>query len=244
MTMMSSPALIELARRFVSLVALVAGTVCLINGLPPIWWIALLASGAAVYLLVPRPVIPREAIRYEKLPAIYMPDLLGFFLGVTLFGLPFVVADQVGPEVIWFLFFMLFLPGVASLGIFIIAARYATSWVVIADTGLTVSRFGLRRDLPYGDIVSARWRERRLPHWVSVLLVMFGGAQGAGTALLHGRRPTHTIVLECGSGDALISADSLLGLKRLEAALESAGVPWRKGDGSLKSPGEANAGQG
>jgi hypothetical protein len=221
---MSGTFFIEAIRRLVALALMTAGAATLINGAQLWLWLGLMVLGLAVYLAIPRPPLPKEALRYEGMPAIYMPDVLGFLLGVVFFGLPFVIMKDIGSGGAWLLFFMFFLPGVAALAIFYIAARNATSWVVLRPDALTVCRAGRVRELAFADIRAIRWRERRLPRWVSVLLILFGGARGAGTALLHGDRPSHALVLACRDGDVEIAADAFPGLKKIVAALKKAGI--------------------
>jgi len=75
------------------------------------------------------------------MPSIYMPDLLGFVIGVPLFSLPFVVVAS-DPLLggVWPLYVLFWIPASFSLVIFVVAARYATSWVRLSDDGLEITQ--------------------------------------------------------------------------------------------------------
>jgi len=66
---------------------------------------------------------------------------------------------------------------------------------------------------------------RRLPKWISTALILVGGIRGAGVALLHGDRTTHTLRLERHDGSSVaIAADALPGIEPVLSAIDRAGI--------------------
>lgn len=222
--------LVELVRRAATLALLViAAEVTFADLRAPSWlygsaWA--LAAGA-VYLLIPRPSIPENALRHEVMPSTIMPDILGFLLGVTFFALPLVMISN-DPTVagIWIIPLISWLLGLSALAILFIAARYACSWVILREDGMTIASLWRIDDLAFDDIARVRAVERRLPAWVGMALVIVGGWRGAGVALLHANRGSHALVFERKSGAAVnVSVDAFPGLDRVISSLRRAGVP-------------------
>lgn len=231
--------LIQFARRGVSLVLFTAAAVTLFGDLHWIVPVLLAALALAVYILVPRPTRPDGALGYAAMPAIVMPDVLGFLLGMVFFGLPFLMADDAAlQEGIWIIGAVMWGMGGFALAILIIAARYAVSWVLIKPDGLVIANLWAIHDMPFAEIASVRPRERRLPRWVSAALILFGGVRGAGVALLHGNRVAHSIEFLRRDGARLrIGIDAFEDLPAVAAALKDAGVSLKGGLASAAAKG-------
>ena len=218
---------IEVARRASAEVALVAAAAVGFGYSD--WLVAtlLLAFGAAIYVLPSRPVPPAGAYFAQRMPSVYMPDLLAALLATTFFALPFVVAAH-DPliDAPWSLLLMTGLPGAISLAIFWIAASYQCHWVWPSADHLVVASIRGEHDLPFADITMVRGAVKLPPRWLAPLLGLFGGVRGAGTALLHGHRARHYLVVERHAGPPLrLPVDALTGLPDLLAKLARAGVP-------------------
>ncbi|MCZ7594281.1 MAG: hypothetical protein M5U16_04695 [Hyphomicrobium sp.] len=90
--------MMEIARRLVPLVLLLAAIAHVASapdGTRP--WLAwgLIAGAVAVYLLLPFEQPPEGALRHSRLAAVLLPDLIGFTLSLTFFGIYIVlVADN------------------------------------------------------------------------------------------------------------------------------------------------------
>lgn len=220
---------VELARRAVVLVLFVVGAVETFEDLrSPSWISGLLWSSlaVAVYLLIPRPTPPTGALRHEALPAIIMPDVLGFLLGVTFFALPFVIvnSDPLLKDV-WIIHAVLWLLGAFALAILYIAARHACSWIQLRNDGMIIADLWRVIDLPFLEIERVNAVERRLPRWIGPALVLFGGWRGAGVASLHANRTSHAIEFIHKSGVPIsFPIDAFPNLDRVVVALTKAGV--------------------
>lgn len=221
---------IEILRRAATLLLLVVAVTRIfavtraaswLSGLP---WIGL---AVAVYLLVPRPAVPEGALHHERLPSTVMPDLIGFLLGTTFFAMPLVIINtEAWLEGVWWIPLMFWLPGLFALAIFYMAASYACSWILLRRDGMTIASLWAIVDLPFADIQKVNPIARRLPRWIGWALVLFGGLQGAGVALLHAGRVAHYLDFERKSGPPLrFAVDAFPDIRRVVAALRRARVP-------------------
>ncbi len=217
---------IEVARRSVSLLLLVVAAV-IGFGYGSWWWAALAAAMAvAVYVLPPRPIAPAGALHHERMPSVYMPDLVGFLLATTFLAMPFVISAQEtwlgGP---WFLILFMWPPGLIALAIFRITTRYQCFWVKLTPDGLTVSTTVGIESLPFDRIAGARVETKRPPRWLGPLLVLFGGFRGVGIALLHADTERHALLVHRSDGTTLhLPADAFPGIVKVIKALAKAGV--------------------
>ena len=220
---------IELSRRGLSLLLLVIATVETFRDVGSPFWINGLMwaiPALAVYLLIPWPTVPENALRHERLPATIMPDLIGFMLGVTFFALPLVIINSdFSLEGVWQIPLMFGLPGLFALAIFYVAARYASSWVLLRNDGIVIAGLWKVVDLTFAEIANVTAIERRLPRWVAAGLVLFGGWRGAGVALLHAGRAAHYLEFELRTGPPVrFPVDAFPGLDRVVRALDHARV--------------------
>lgn len=227
MAFLSPQGRIELVRRAGAELALLVAAVAAAGY--SAWLVAAIALVIAllIYILLPRPAPPEGAYFVERLPSVYMPDLLGALLATTFFALPFIVAawdsSLGGP---WGPMLLTGLPGAISLLIFWIAARYQCYWVLLEADRLLVATIRHRVALPLGEIANVRGEVRRPPRWLAPLLVLFGGLRGAGVALLHGNRPMHLLIVERRRGAPIrLPVDSFPALPKLLTDLDRAGVP-------------------
>lgn len=183
-------------------------------------------AGVAIYAALPRPQPPDGAWFVERMPSVYMPDLLAALLVTTFFAMPFIVAAREstlgGP---WRLMLLMALPGAVSLVIFWIAAAYQCRWVLLKDTGLTVASIRGVTEVAFPEIALVRGEVRHPPRWLSPLLVLLGGLRGVGVALLHGNRRMHLLVIERRAAASVrLPVDSFPDLPRLVSGLDRAGV--------------------
>lgn len=218
---------IEVARRAGALLLLIAAVVSGFgHGQWPVAGL-LVVLAILVYALPPRPVLPEGALHHERMPSVFMPDLLGFLLATTFLAMPLVISAQEpwlgGP---WGLMLFMWPPGLAALVIFWMSIRYQSFWIKLAPGALTVSTVSRIETLPLGDIAGARAETRRPPRWLGPLLVLFGGWRGAGVALLHADTERHAVLIDRRDGTVLhLPADAFPDMRTVIRALHRAGVP-------------------
>ncbi len=193
------------------------------------WLWSALTVGLAVlaYALPPRPIVPAGALHHQRMPSVFMPDLLGFLLATTFLAMPFIISAQEewlgGP---WALMLFMWLPGLIALAILWMAARYQCFWVSLSPDGLTVSTITGIEELPFDRIAGVQAETKRPPRWLGPLLVLFGGWRGAGIALLHADTERHALLIDRGDGSSLrLPADAFPGIDKVIKALARAGVP-------------------
>ncbi|MFH1340769.1 MAG: hypothetical protein ABIL01_06070 [Pseudomonadota bacterium] len=160
---------IEYLRRAGTLLLCVAGFVCLQR---PALAAGLLTAGLAFYLLLPGSAPPQGALVHDRLPAIIIPDILGFALSSLFFAMPFWFGPGEGASVggihpmavlTWPLAF-------GSLAILAVAAHRASAWMRIEDEGLRLASFRRVQLIPYGTIVRVEPYRRGLPAWMRALV--------------------------------------------------------------------------
>ncbi len=177
--------------------------------------------------LLPRPKPPPGALHHERLPSVWMPDLVGLLLATTFLAMPFIISAGEpwlgGP---WMLTLFMWPPGLIALAIFWIAARYQCFWIRLEPHALTVNTTRGTTAMEYDSIARISPDMTLPPRWLGPLLVLFGGWRGLGVALLHANRPSRWIVVERKDGSALrLPADAFPDARKVIAALERAGVP-------------------
>ncbi len=217
---------IEVSRRFVTLVLLCSGVVAAFGYGRLDAAILFLGAAMAAYLLPPRPKPPAGALHHDRLPSVWMPDLLGFLLATTFLAMPFVVsALEEWSGMPWGLMLLMWPPGLVALAIFWFSARFQCFWVLPEHSSITVGTLRGMTVLPYAEIVRVTTETRRPPGWLSPLLILFGGWRGLGIALLHGSRANHSLVLERMDGERIrLPLDAFPDAAKVIKALGRAGL--------------------
>lgn len=219
-------AIIEVARRVVVQLLLIAAAVAAFGHGQWLWAALAFVLAVLVYALVPRPLPPHGALHHERLPSVYIPDLVGFLLATVFLAMPFVIAAQ-QPQLgrSWALILFLWLPGLIALAILWLAIGYQCFWLLLAADGLTVSTVRGIEHLPFDHIIVARAETGRPPRWLGPLLVFLGGWRGLGIALLHADTERHALLITRRDGTVLrLPADALPGAGKVVKALRQAGV--------------------
>jgi hypothetical protein len=225
--LLTASAWTELARRAVVLVLFVFAADALFGYERPGIAAAAALLAIAAYWIIPRPALPAKALHHERLPSVWMPDLLGVLLATTFLSLPLIIAareDWLGGP--WMFMLFMWPPGLIALAIFWIAARYQCFWALISEDALAINTMRGMTVLPFASIVRVAPGETRPPRWLGPLLVLFGGWRGLGIALLHADRPSHWLSIERTDGTALrLPADAFPDARKIIKALDRAGVP-------------------
>ena len=204
--------MIELFRRFLCLLLLTFGLIAL--GCWGVITAGVLFGGAlCAYAVIPRPRPPSSAMIYERMPAVYGPDILGLMMTSIFFALPFWVG--MGEEYMWqdavipvhpsaLLSWPLAL--ITAL-ILVVAARYGSFWLTLETEGLHLHSLRQDRFIPYNQITRVAPFRRGLPHWLKWLTPLFilsGRYTAAGAVLLARETTGFSLCLADGS---IISID-------------------------------------
>lgn len=223
---MRNTGLMEIGRRLVPIVLLLAAIAQIAvarDGTRP--WLAwgLIAGAVAVYLLLPFEQPPEVALRHRRLATVLLPDLIGFTLCLTFFGIYIIlVADN--PN-LWGVILLLGPPGAICLAILLVAAWYASFWMVIEADRLSVATLRTRQELPFAAIESVKPTRHLPPRLLAPLLVLAGGWRGLGVALLHGYRASHGLRFDLADGSYFdVPIDAFPEVGRVLSALKKAGV--------------------
>jgi hypothetical protein len=219
--------IVEVTRRAATLFFLIVAAVVGFGRGQWSWAALAVVSAVLVYALPPRPALPGGALHHERVPSVYMPDVVGFLLATTFLALPFVIAArepwQGGP---WVLMLFIWPPGLVALSVLWLSVRYQCFWVRLSADSLTVSTIRGIEVLPFERIAGARAETGRPPRWLGPLLVLLGGWRGLGIALLHADTETHAVLIERSDGTTLrLPADAFPGLDKVIAALRGADIP-------------------
>lgn len=196
------------------------------------WQIALVLFVIALglYRLLPWPSAPEGAFRMERMPAIHMPDLFATILSTPCLALPFIITAP-GHEAMapWGPILLLWPVAVPGLWVYWIAARNACFWVRTGQGAMDVGSMYGTDSVRFSEITQAQPRQRRLPRWVSALLALFGGPRGAGAAILHGDRTSHSLLLVRPTGrDIVLPEDGFPGIKTIRKKLKETGIPVKR----------------
>ena len=197
----------ELLRRLSALVLLCAGLAALPTaGLTA----AAVAVAAAIvlYFAIPAAARPQSAFIYDRAPAVYGPDLIGFLLVSVFFALPFWA--RMGEPYLWEDFGPLVHPAallvwplaLISAVILWFSAHYAAFWLVIEDGGLRVNRLNGERFVGFSEIAEVKPFRRGLPgwlRWLAPILIAIGKPGAAGAILLARDATGVSLVLSDGS---------------------------------------------
>ena len=217
--------LVEVVRRAVVLALFVAAAVAGFGYGLTLLALGGVAAGTAVYIFIPRPVVPKGAVHHERMPSTYMPDLLGFMLATLFLALPLIVAVHDpwldGP---WSLYLLTGLPALISLFIFYISIRHQIMWLKVAGREIAFADFGGITEIGFDAIARVRTEVKPPPRWLKPLLALFGGWRGLGIALVTDRA-SHNLVIERRDGSHLrLPVDAFPDLRKLILALHRGGV--------------------
>lgn len=217
---------IEIARRVALQLCLTVAAVVGIGHGAWGWAAGLAAAGVAVYAALPRPQPPDGAWIVDRMPSVYMPDVLAALLVTTFLALPFIIAARDSMlDSPWGPMLMTGIPALVSMAIYWIAASYQCRWVRARDDGLSLATIRGRADMRFDEIARVRGEVRRPPRWLAPLLVLFGGLRGAAIAKLHGNTPRFLLFFERRDGAPVrLPVDSFRPLPALLDALAGAGV--------------------
>lgn len=218
--------LTELARRAVALALFIAAAVLGLGYGQTLVALLALVAGGLVYILVPRPKLPHDAIHHERMPTVVMPDILGFMLATLFFSLPLIIsAQQPWSDGPFGFYLMTGIPGLIACAIFWIATRHQCLWLVATGHDLTIADMRRIETLAYHDIEKVELGIKPPPGWLSPLLVLFGGWRGLGIALLTGERPSHALKIHLRDGtQRRIPSDALADQGIVAGAMLRGGV--------------------
>ena len=150
---------IEILRRIGPLILFIAAAVLGLGYGQSLIALACVIAGLALYIFLPLPRLPTDTVHHQRLPAVIVPDLLGFMLGTVFFALPLVVAAQEpwrnGP---WELFLLTGVPALVSLLILLVALRHQCQWLRPTGHDLTFADFGRTETIDFHDIASIATR--------------------------------------------------------------------------------------
>lgn len=135
-----------------------------------------------VYIFIPKPKVPQGAAYYTRLNAVYLADILGFFLWMFAWFF-FFLPDDSAPLFVRYFFLSFF--GIFALAIVLPTTQYASNWYLFTKDSFQWSdRDGIGK-VSLQDIVSIKPYRRELSGWIAVLIVLFGrgkvGATGIGS---------------------------------------------------------------
>ena len=215
---------VEFARRGIALALFITAATLAFGYGQTLYALGAAIAAILVYWLVPRPKVPEGAIHHDRMPAVIMPDVLGFMLATVFFALPLIISAQEpwldGP---WGLFLLTGLPGLVALYIFWISTRHQCMWLKFTGHDLTIADMHERVVLPYGEIAEVIGETKQPPAWLRLLLVLFGGWRGLGIALLQ--RDSHSLLFRMKDGtQRRVPSDALGEERKLLAALQRGGV--------------------
>ncbi len=135
-----------------------------------------------IYVYLPKPKVPVGAAYYTRFNAVYLADILGFFLW-TAAWMFFFLPDDSAPMFVRY--FMLFFFAIFALAIVLPTIKYASNWYLFTEKSFRWSGSGGVQRVALSEIVSVKPYKRQLPKWVAVLIVLFGrgnvGATGMGS---------------------------------------------------------------
>ena len=223
----------EYFRRGLTLVLLTSG----LAGIP--YWDGLIIGilmGAALlfYLLFPRCSPPPKALTYERIPAVYGPDFIGFFMTSVFIALPFWA--RAGNDSYLYEGFLLVHPAAVltwplallSVYILVVAARYASYWILIEENGLTICSTKQERFLSFEEIKEVIPYRKGLPKWLKYLtplMVLTGKYTAAGAVLLARDTTGMSIKLQDGTSVNIPSEAFEKPFKKILKVLHEHAVP-------------------
>lgn len=226
----------ETARRLLSLMLVSAGLATF--GRLTIWaGIGLIAAALIVYAFFPAPPVEKEAMRYDRGPAVIGPDLLGLVMTGLFLALPVWIAHGEGTYgeeapilhgTAWLVWPMALLSAL----ILAVGGQHASFRLVVEDDGIRLTTARSRRSIPYDSIASVSPWRRGLPKFIKGLvpvLLMMGKPGPAGAVMLA--RDSTGVELKLTDGTSIrISADAFeKNTSRLLKVLKEKGIGFEAG---------------
>ena len=192
----------------------------------------LLVVGLGGYVLLPRPRRREGVIRYSRMSAIVMPDVLATMLFVVFFGLPLLVMGEWGGSLLefsgaWIPGLVVWILLLAPLVIYAITAKNESFSAEIDESTIRLRTWGGRTAIPLTEVDSLRAVAWRTPGWLRAL--------GWLSILISWRAIVPAATLEQGQGSGIeivrkngapvrIWLAGLPGWKRFVSALAKTGA--------------------
>jgi hypothetical protein len=169
----------------------------------------LLAAGVAFYLLLPGAAPPQGALAHDRLPAIVIPDVLGFALSSFFFAMPFWFGPGASIGGIHPMAVLTWPMAIGSLAILAVSAHSASAWLRIEDEGLRLASVRRVQLIPYGTIVKVEPYRRGLPAWMRALVPWLAatGRYSAAGAIALARDSTGVRLRLADGRSAIIPRD-------------------------------------
>ncbi len=204
------------------------------------WWgwmvaAAILVAAVSAYVLLPHTKAPAGAMTFEKIPAVYGPDFLGFVMTSIFIALPFWA--RAGDGELWSGMGLLVHPSAMlvwplaaiSTSILYFAARYAAFWASIEKDGIALHTLWENRFVRFDTIEYVQPYRQGLPkflRWLTPFLVL-GGKYGAAGAILLARDSRGVSLRIRNDKPAVLLADAFEHhLKKVLAAFRKRGIPF------------------
>lgn len=220
---------LELLRRLLPLFLGVLGIVGALSFMSLLSGLLCLAAGVGIYTALPRPKVPKGAVKPVPYPPVWVTDLIGFAVGVLLFSLSFLGAIY-GSGAGLVLFAVLLVPASLCFPIFMIAVRQETSWMRFFGNGFEFAQLGLRARVPYVDLKGVRVRVWSARGGLGWLLSAIGSSNRGKVALLSGAKQTKTLVFtRKDDSQFAVSSEVIPDLQRILVGMDRAGVDLPEG---------------
>lgn len=202
------------------------------------WSAWIVAAGLALYLLLPWPKRPPEALAYKRWRVV-LCDVAALILTVPFFAFPFLITGGAvqGFTVGWPLFFFFWPVGLIGLVLVWLAEWYSSFALLPREGGLRIWGPRGERDFPYGGMDFFQPVLIKPPKWLIVLswVAALSGKGSArigatGRAMMLSSSQWGSLAIRLKSGkDLFISITDQLGTDTLDAdrivdALKKAGV--------------------
>ena len=223
----------ELTRRFFCLTLFTLGLVAL-GYWGDITAVMLFAGALLIYVALPRPKPPLSAFTYEKIPAVYGPDMLGLMMTSVFIALPFWAA--LSEEYMWQDSVIPLHPSallswplaLISASILVVSASYASFWLDIKQDGLHL--YSLRQDrfISFSNISRVVPFRRGLPRWIrwlTPLFILSGRYTAAGAVILARDTTGFSMCLTDGSTIHIDVSAFEKPAKKILQTLRKKGVP-------------------
>lgn len=220
---------LELLRRLIPMLLGILGVVGGLGFMTLLSGVLCIVAGVGIYAAMPKPKVPNGGLKPVSRPPVFVTDLIGFAVGISLFSLSFLGAIY-SPGIAPVLFAMLLIPASLSIVIFMIAVRQETSWVRFFGNGFEFAQLGLRARVRYIDLSSVHVRLWQAPGGFGWILSVLGSASRQRAAILSGDKQTNTLVFKRKDGSEFaISSEVIPDLQRVLIGMDRAGVDLPEG---------------